>query len=101
MFLLNWIEVEEENTERELEQKPKVEERKSENTRRERRGDSEEVVNLVIGRELEVHEFGAERETAAQSFTGTRLLEAGKKRSMKFGDTSSSYGFPFLSGNLV
>ena len=50
------IEVEEESAEGELEQKSQVEERDSENTMRERRGDSEEAENLVIGGELEVHE---------------------------------------------
>ena len=95
------IEVKEESAERELEEKAQVKKRELEKTGSEGRSHSEEVVNLVIGGELEVHEPTAETEAAAQSFVGFGLQEASQERSLKSRHKRGARDWSLLRGNLV
>ena len=100
-FFLSRIEVEEEGTETELEKDSQVEESEAEDTRTQRRTNSEEAVNLVIGRELEVHESAAETETAAVAFAAARDLEASQQSQVKFLDKRRARRASLLCWDLV
>ena len=72
-FGLCRVEIEEESTESKFKEKTYVEERKAEKARREKRGACEEIADLVVGGEFEVHE--SEAETKAATPVTRRFLE--------------------------